>query len=234
MVLTKSTKDLYEEYTLRMKKIADIKYAAAVLQWDEETYLPAKGASFRGRQLATLSEVAHEWSIDPALGDLLTTLKERGDLDEPGQRNVTLSLEDYTKQKKFTPAFIRLLSETTSRCFHTWIKARGENSFAVFRDDLDRMMQLKKQETELAGYEQHPYNALLDQFEKGATVSLLDKTFDLVRIPPMTWHQFRTKGDEPMGFLCMVNVERDRPQLPSEDDLAAMKADPAIAEFLKG
>src|SRR5882672_6946757 len=166
MPLTKSTKDLYEEYTGRMKKIADVKNAAAVLQWDEETYLPPKGASFRGRQLATLSEIAHEWFIDPALGLLLTELRERGDLEEPAQRNITLSLEDYTKQKKFSPAFIRLLSETTSRCFHTWIKARSANSFAIFRDDLDKMLQLKRQEAELAGYEQHPYNALLDQFEK--------------------------------------------------------------------
>ena len=60
------------------------------------------------------------------------------------------------------------------------------------------------------------------------------KTFDLVRIPPMTWHQFRTKGDEPMGFLCMVNVERDRPQLPTEGDLEDLNANPVVAEFLKG
>ena len=59
------------------------------------------------------------------------------------------------------------------------------------------------------------------------------KQFDLVRIPSMTWHQFRTTGDEPMGFLCMVNVERDKPQLPTADDLAALKADPAVAVFLK-
>jgi mannose-6-phosphate isomerase-like protein (cupin superfamily) len=58
------------------------------------------------------------------------------------------------------------------------------------------------------------------------------KTFDLVHIPPMTWHQFRTIGDEPMGFLCMVNAARDRPQLPTEDEIAALKSDPAIAAFL--
>ena len=39
---------------------------------------------------------------------------------------------------------------------------------------------------------------------------------DLVSVPPMTWHQFRAAGDEPLGFLCMVAAERDRPQLPSE------------------
>lgn len=59
------------------------------------------------------------------------------------------------------------------------------------------------------------------------------KTHDLVRIPPMTWHQFRTKGDTPMGFLCMVNVERDKPQLPSDADIAQMKANPTVADFLK-
>ena len=60
------------------------------------------------------------------------------------------------------------------------------------------------------------------------------KTFALVHIPAMTWHQFRTLGDEPMGFLCMVNVERDKPQLPTDDDIARLKQDPAIAAFLKG
>jgi mannose-6-phosphate isomerase-like protein (cupin superfamily) len=38
---------------------------------------------------------------------------------------------------------------------------------------------------------------------------------DLVSVPPMTWHQFRAAGDEPLGFLCMVTTERDRPQLPA-------------------
>lgn len=58
------------------------------------------------------------------------------------------------------------------------------------------------------------------------------KAFDLVHIPPMTWHQFRTKGAEPMGFLCMVNAERDRPQLPTDDDLRRLRQDPALAAFL--
>ena len=57
-------------------------------------------------------------------------------------------------------------------------------------------------------------------------------TNDLVTVDPMTWHQFRASADAPMGFLCMVNAERDRPQLPTEEELKAMKANPAIAAFL--
>ena len=57
-------------------------------------------------------------------------------------------------------------------------------------------------------------------------------TFDLVTIPAWTWHQFRAPADEPLGFLCMVNRERDRPQLPGESDLAALRAFPEVAAFL--
>ena len=58
------------------------------------------------------------------------------------------------------------------------------------------------------------------------------ETRDLVTVPPMTWHQFRATGDAPLGFLCMVDARRDRPQLPSAADLAALRANPAVAAFL--
>lgn len=56
---------------------------------------------------------------------------------------------------------------------------------------------------------------------------------DLVQVPPLTWHQFRAPDDEPLGFLCLVNAERDRPQLPREEDLAALRADEQTAEFIR-
>lgn len=59
------------------------------------------------------------------------------------------------------------------------------------------------------------------------------KQFDLVNIPSMLWHQFRATNGEPMGFLCMVNVSRDRPRLPSAEDLAGLKATPEVARFLR-
>lgn len=57
---------------------------------------------------------------------------------------------------------------------------------------------------------------------------------DLITIPAWTWHQFRATSSEPLGFLCMVNRERDKPQLPTEDDLAALTAKPDVAAFLAG
>jgi len=59
------------------------------------------------------------------------------------------------------------------------------------------------------------------------------ETRDLVTVPPMTWHQFRATKGEPLGFLCMVNAARDKPQIPSAEDLAKLSADANIAAFLR-
>ena len=57
-------------------------------------------------------------------------------------------------------------------------------------------------------------------------------TNDLVSIAPWAWHQFRATAGEPLGFLCMVNVLRDKPQLPDADALATMRNNARVAEFL--
>ena len=56
--------------------------------------------------------------------------------------------------------------------------------------------------------------------------------FDLVSIPAWNWHQFRATQAEPLGFLCMVNAQRDRPQLPTDEEFKRLVADPAVAAFL--
>jgi mannose-6-phosphate isomerase-like protein (cupin superfamily) len=59
------------------------------------------------------------------------------------------------------------------------------------------------------------------------------ETRDLVTVPAMTWHQFRATQGEPLGFLCMVNAARDKPQLPSPEDLAKLQRNAKIAAFLR-
>jgi quercetin dioxygenase-like cupin family protein len=56
---------------------------------------------------------------------------------------------------------------------------------------------------------------------------------DLVSVPPMTWHQFQAAPEEPLGFLCLVNRERDRPQLPGEEAMAELARNPGIAPLLR-
>lgn len=172
-----SSKELYSRYHQKMHRIADIRYASAVLQWDQETYLPPKGAYSRGQQLSTLSELAHQFFSEEELGNLLQELLRKEDLTINEKRNVALTWDDYTKNKKYSSAFVRRLSEQTAKTFHAWIEARKQGSFSIFEKNLAALINLKREETDILGYEHHPYNAMLNEFEKGATVELLDRTF---------------------------------------------------------
>lgn len=58
-------------------------------------------------------------------------------------------------------------------------------------------------------------------------------THDLITVPPHTWHQFRAGDDAPLGFLCLVNAERDRPELPTAEQLEQLRADPLVAAFIR-
>ncbi len=74
---------------------------------------------------------------------------------------------------------------------------------------------------------------------RGRGTCLVDGTIheisehDLVHVPSLAWHQFRAAEDAPLGFLCLVAEERDRPQLPGADDLAELRRNSKVAEFIR-
>jgi quercetin dioxygenase-like cupin family protein len=112
----------------------------------------------------------------------------------------------------------------------------------VLFDDPALACQLRYFEVAPGGYttlERHEH-AHAVVIQRGAGRVLVgDRVFDvrehdLVHVPALTWHQFRAASDAPLGFLCMVNAARDRPQLPAPDDLAALRALPEVAAFLDG
>jgi carboxypeptidase Taq len=180
---TSSTKKLYRQYKSHFRKIADVKYAIALLQWDQETYMPPKGAGFRAQQIASLSEIAHNLFTQETTANLLLELSSRDDLIPDEMKNIELSLYDYNRQRKLPAKFVRTLSETVSKSYESWLRARKQNSFQVFEKDLELLIELKKQEADLLGYEGHPYNALLNEYERGATVTMLDIIFEELQEP---------------------------------------------------
>jgi carboxypeptidase Taq len=173
---------LYEQYTTHLKKIADLNGAIALLHWDSEVNAPEKGAGFRSQQMATLTGMSHELSTSAAFGALLRELLMQLDqLDEKQAANIRLSWEDYELATKLPSSFVEELSRARSNAFQAWIKARKAKDFSLYRKPLKEIVRLKRKEAELLGYEGHPYNALLNQYEKGATVAMLDVLFKDVR-----------------------------------------------------
>jgi carboxypeptidase Taq len=179
--MQKDTQQLYTAYQDMTQKAADLQYASAVLGWDQEVYMPPKGFPYRGRQLATLASQAHAFVTSEEYGAILHELAGKEDLTEVEKNNVRLSLEDYERNSKLSPAFVEELTQQTSHSYNAWIQARNENSYGIYAPQLKKMIVLKKVQAELYGYEQHPYNALLDEYEKGATVAMLDPVFKMVQ-----------------------------------------------------
>lgn len=172
-----SIESRYDEYMGILQRAADLNNAAAVLGWDQEVYMPPAGAQHRARQLATLAEQAHELLTSEQLGQLLQQLSG-GELSENQAANVRRSREDYEKNKKIPAAFVTALSLQTSECFNAWVDARRKNDYTVYAPSLAKMIALKREQADLLGYQKHPYNALLDEYEPGATVAMLDGVFD--------------------------------------------------------
>ncbi|MEW6470339.1 MAG: carboxypeptidase M32 [Bacteroidota bacterium] len=168
----------YGRYKALMQKIADVNYAAGVLAWDQETYMPPRGADKRAQQLSTLAGMAHEMATSPELGELLNQLAADNTLSEKEKRNVKQSLKDYNDRKKYSTEFVERTSRLVSEAFQAWQQAKKENRFPLFAPKLEKLVELKREECRLLGYEGgHPYDALLNQYEPGAKTKDIDVLF---------------------------------------------------------
>ncbi len=171
----------YDEIVAHTQKIADINGAMAVLSWDKETYLPAEGAALRARQMATLSAIGHQKMTDENYFNGIMSLLQDQALNEEQQINLIRLKRDIEQQTKFSTDFVEKMSLAVSEGYHAWAEARHKSDYTIYEQKLDRLIQLKKEAAEILGYENHPYNALIDQYEYGMTVDILDNVFNQVK-----------------------------------------------------
>jgi carboxypeptidase Taq len=141
-----------DELKARLLEANDLGSAAAVLRWDQATYMPAGGAEARGRQMATLGRLAHEKFTDPALGRLIEALgRETRDLpyDSDDASLVRVTRREYERAVRVPAAFVAEMSEHGARSYQAWTEARPANDFARMRPLLERTLDLSRR---LAGF----------------------------------------------------------------------------------
>jgi carboxypeptidase Taq len=167
----------FNDYKNYLIKIADLNGAAALLQWDQETYMPLKSANTRAQQLATLSETAHIWATDKDWVTGLKNLAAQHTLEVWEKQNVYVTLQELERKLKLTPPFVANLSRASSMAFNAWQEAKQQNNFGLFQKELENLVNLKIEEAHLIGFDDHPYNALLDEYDPGSTTKDLDNLF---------------------------------------------------------
>lgn len=172
------------EETLRRLwgEVADLAAAAAVLEWDQETCMPPRGQEGRGLVLATLAGLRHERLTAPALQD---AIEAAGEAAEPGSPLAAMVREArrVTRRARRIPRDLaRELAAVQSRCLARWQEARRQADFGLFQADLERMLQLKREEAAAVAEEgQGLYDALLDEYEPGAREAELEPLFRRLR-----------------------------------------------------
>src|SRR5438132_1615357 len=130
-----TTSKLVELKTLLLEA-DDIGKASAVLGWDQTTYMPTGGAPARGRQLATLSRLAHEKRTDPAIGRLLDDLgpyAESLPYDSDDASLIRVARREYEQAVKVPPPFVSRLNEHAAASYQAWTVARPANDFGAVR-----------------------------------------------------------------------------------------------------
>ena len=172
----------YEKFQQLRRNISDLAYTHAVLNWDMEIYMPKGGSDFRSQQLSTLAGIVHDMSTSGEIGDLLHTLAGDESLSFIEKRNVMESLRLYDKEKKLDNDFVKRLSQAISQSYKAWIEAREKNKYSIFAPRLKEVFELSREKSERYGYKNHPYDALLDEYEPGLTTVRIDEVFTEVKL----------------------------------------------------
>lgn len=157
---------------------------AGVLEWDERTYMPRAGSAHRAEQMALLARLVHEMSTAPIIGELLATIEDSElvrDPDSDAAANVRDIRRQYDRAVKVPKELVEELARTSTRAQQAWVEARKKNEFAAFLPWLEKIVGLKREQAQAIGFKDVPYDALLDEYEPGATTADVTKTFAALR-----------------------------------------------------
>ena len=173
--------EAYEALMVQMRELDVIGQISGLLGWDQEVMMPPKAAAMRAEQLAWLSKEGHTRMTAPEVGELISAAESEVNGSEVEQGNIRIIRDSYDKATKKPTEFVEEKARHTSKSIVSWTEAREKNDFSIFRDDLAKMIDMSRQLAGYLGYEDNPYDALLDLYESGLCVAKLDPLFQGLR-----------------------------------------------------
>jgi carboxypeptidase Taq len=174
----------YAELRERLGEIADLGRAAALLAWDERTQMPRGGAEPRSEHFGTLARVSHERLISDELGALLEKLEPWGaeqpyDSDEAS--TIRVAQRHWHKARRVPTELAAEIAAAESIAENAWVDARAASDFGALLPHLRRLVDLKRRVIDCFDDLEHPYDALLDDYEPEMTVAQVRPTLELLR-----------------------------------------------------
>jgi carboxypeptidase Taq len=170
----------YRALERRFDRIGTLREALAVLHWDHASMMPAGGAKARSAQISALEVLCHELLTDSATADLLDEAEAEGALDPWQAANLAEMRRDWTHASALPTALVEARVAAELDCEMTWREARAADDFGRVLPALQRLRDLMIEVAAAKGARlgAAPYDALLDEFEPGATAASVGALFD--------------------------------------------------------
>lgn len=178
----------YEQLCELSKRAYTLEGISQFLSWDQETYMPERAAPIRAEQRTILAELAHATKTGPEFEKRLTNLIDlkskkvkAKNLSDAEEASVRVFARDFLREKALPTSFVEEFTHLTSESIFLWQKAKGNNDFRQFRPKLEKIIDMVRKKADLIGYDNHPYDALIDEFEPGTTTAQVDAVFQELR-----------------------------------------------------
>jgi carboxypeptidase Taq len=176
---TETHQAAYDRLCAHAREVALLSSTQYLLGWDERTKLPRAGGAYRAEQMSYLAGLIHKRETAPELGEWLAVLADSPLAADPHSdtgADIANLRRDYERKTKLPQALVEELARLAVLGQQVWAEARKANDFARFQPLLERTVELKRQEAAAIGYDETPYDALLDEYEPGA------KTHEVTRV----------------------------------------------------
>ena len=153
---------------------------AGRLNWDQETIMPPGAGEQRSDEIAAMESVLHARRTDPRVGAWLEEI-DAGSLDEEGQAQLRHIRRAHARSLRVPAKLASDLARLTSRAHQVWAEARADDNFAAFAPVLRDVVRLKREEGAALAAGGDVYDALLEDYEPGATAAQLSEMFGALR-----------------------------------------------------
>jgi carboxypeptidase Taq len=167
-----------------LAELSDLHSIGGLLFWDQQTYMPPAGGNSRADAAGTLARVIHARETDSELGKLLDALEPwaaEQDPDSDEARLIWWVRRDHEKAVRVPADLAAEMTRAKALGQQSWLAARAANDFAPFRDALAHHVELRHRYVACFEGFEHPYDALLDDFEPGLTTTELRPLFAELR-----------------------------------------------------
>jgi carboxypeptidase Taq len=177
-------KKIEQQFLQYVKKMMSYNEAISLMYWDLRTGAPKKGVEQRSEVIGMLSQEVFKMSTSEEMAAFIAELSPKNkyeQLSEVARHTLEECKKEYERNKRIPAEEYKEYVVLQSKAESVWEEAKAEADFSLFRPYLEKLVEFNKRFINYWGYEGNPYNTLLDLYEPGMTVDVLDEVFGKLR-----------------------------------------------------